>query len=154
MRHFSLLLALAQLAAASQPYRCLMYLSAYAPTATFPFTPSANTSSQHPIVPEYSLTRHITHVALAFMKSDVFNAEGPTEWPLFTTVSETRPKFHNGTKIVVSIGGWGDTVGFAAAARDEASRGRWVKNVAKMVEDTGADGRVPNLIIGGLLTPM
>lgn len=152
MRYFALLLVLAQLVAGSQPYRCLMYLSAYAPTSLSPSIPSANPSSQHPIVPEHDLTRHITHVALAFMKSDVFNAEAPTEWPLFTTVSETRPKFYNGTKIAVSIGGWGDTVGFDVAARDEASRGRWVKNVAKMVEDTGADGRVPNLVMGDLLT--
>lgn len=152
MRYLAFLLVLIELVACSQPYRCLMYLSGYA----FHSRPSLQhrlmRGRQHPIVPEYALTRHITHVALAFMKSDVFNAEAPTEWPLFTTISETRPKFYPGTKIVVSIGGWGDTAGFDVAARDKASRGRWVENVARMVEDMGADGRVHNLMVGGILT--
>ena len=86
------------------------------------------------------------------MKSDVFNEESPREWPLFTTVSETRPKFHPGTKVVVSIGGWGDTAGFDVAARDEASRARWAGNVARMVGDMVADGRVLGFYTGAFLT--
>ena len=77
------------------------------------------------------------------MNSDTFNAaRTPSEWPLFTAVADVRPKFEPGTKIMVAIGGWGDTAGFEAAARHEASRRTWAGNVAAMVRDTGADGRL------------
>ena len=100
----------------------------------------ANPRSQHPVIPEYALAKHITHVALAFMNSALFNEESPRQWPLFTTIPEIRPKFHPLTKFVVAIGGWGDTAGFDVAARDEQSRARWARNVARMVEDMEADG--------------
>ncbi|SPO06161.1 related to extracellular chitinase [Cephalotrichum gorgonifer] len=117
------LLALVQLAAGTQPLRCLMYLT-----------------GQHVVIPDYALTRHITHVALAFMNSGVFNEEPPQEWSLFTTIPSIRPKFHPGTKFLVAIGGWGDTAGFDVAAESEDSRVRWARNVAQMVEDMEADG--------------
>jgi GH18 family chitinase len=73
------------------------------------------------------------------MRSDIFNDDA-SEWPLFLTVDETRPKFRPGTKIMVAIGGWGDTEGFAEAAATDASRKRFAKNVASMVAATNADG--------------
>lgn len=86
----------------------------------------------------------MTHVALAFMNSATFNAAGapgPDRWPrMFATVAETRSKFAPGTKVMIAIGGWGDTEGFEVAARDGESRSRWAGNVAAMVRDTGADG--------------
>lgn len=83
----------------------------------------------------------ITHVALAFMRSSAFNAPGAvTDWPLFTTVSEARAKFREGTKIMVAIGGWGDTEGFSEAARSKKGRQLFASNVKAMVEFTGADG--------------
>lgn len=78
------------------------------------------------------------------MRSDTFNAEdAPTEWPLFMTVQETRAKFHSGTVIQVAIGGWGDTTGFEEAASSESNRKRFARNVAAMVQATGADGSSP-----------
>lgn len=74
------------------------------------------------------------------MNSAVFNEDTPHEWSLSTTIPELRPKFEPGTKFVIAIGGWGDTSGFDAAARDEQSRAKWSRNVARMVEDMGADG--------------
>ena len=59
---------------------------------------------------------------------------------MFTTVEDARSKFHQGTKIMVAIGGWGDTYGFSVAARTTSSRARFARNVAAMVEATGADG--------------
>jgi GH18 family chitinase len=92
-------------------------------------------------VPSKDLVKDVSHVALAFMNSARFNADDPpTEWPLFTTVEKTRSQFGPGTKVMVAIGGWGDTAGFEAAARDEKSRKRWARNVAAMVNATGADG--------------
>lgn len=82
----------------------------------------------------------VTHVALAFMRSSTFNAHNASEWPLFTTVEEVRPKFPNGTAVMVAIGGWGDTQGFSEAAATESSRRLFAQNVKAMVEQTGADG--------------
>lgn len=86
------------------------------------------------------LVDSITHVVLAFMRSDVFNVDKtPLEFPLFTSVAEARQEFNANTKIMVAIGGWGDA-GFEEAARDDSSRKRWAKQVKAMVDQTGADG--------------
>lgn len=75
------------------------------------------------------------------MQSGVFNEKDPNPgWPLFMSVSDARSRLHSGTKVMVAIGGWGDTEGFATAARDEGSRRQFAENVAAMVEATGADG--------------
>jgi hypothetical protein len=95
---------------------------------------------QHNVVPEPSLVSEITHVAIAFMRSEIFNEEVRTEWLLFTSVEAVRPKFADGTIIQVAIGGWGDTAGFDAAARTTESRKLFARNVKAMLAATGADG--------------
>ncbi|KAK7983435.1 hypothetical protein PG989_010837 [Apiospora arundinis] len=112
-------------AAADKPLRNIMYLT-----------------GQHPVIPDNAkLAKTITHVVLAFMQSGVFNEKDPNPgWPLFMSVSDARSRLHSGTKVMVAIGGWGDTEGFATAARDEGSRRQFAENVAAMVEATGADG--------------
>ena len=82
----------------------------------------------------------ITHVALAFMRSETFNVPGQNQWPLFTTVAEVRPKFAAGTKIQVAIGGWGDTNDFSKAAKTEEGRKLFAENIRVMLDTTGADG--------------
>lgn len=91
--------------------------------------------------------QHITHLALAFMPSGVFNrdsqsdADGsPLGWPLFQSIESIRPLVNPETKLLVAIGGWGDTAGFAKGALTECSRQRFAGNVAAMVAATGADG--------------
>ncbi|KLU88694.1 chitinase 1 [Magnaporthiopsis poae ATCC 64411] len=106
-----------------QPSRCIMYLT-----------------GQHNVVPNIGQLGHVTHVALAFMNSAVFNDDARLDWPMFTTVDAARRQFVPGTKIMVAIGGWGDTEGFVTAARSEESRRRFAANVARMVTATGADG--------------
>lgn len=107
---------------------------------------------QHNIIPtNTSLTNSITHVILAFMPSSRFTKTGKEDeqqqqsssrdWPLFDTVENVRGKFTKGTKIMVAIGGWGDTRGFEQAAISQESRLVFAENVRKMVEDTGADGK-------------
>ncbi|KAK8075628.1 hypothetical protein PG997_010291 [Apiospora hydei] len=114
----------APVTAVEQPLRNIMYLT-----------------GQHPVIPNLPLTMTITHVVLAFMRSETFNEEEPDlSWPLFLSVKEVRTSFQPGTKIMVAIGGWGDTTGFSKAARDERSRRRFAENVAGMVKATGADG--------------
>lgn len=96
---------------------------------------------QHNIIPPEKLVSEVTHIILAFMRSGIFNVdETPIEFPLFTNVSAVRPSFPPTTKVMVAIGGWGDSLGFEAAARDDESRRRWSKQVKAMVESTGADG--------------
>ncbi|KAL8358813.1 hypothetical protein RB601_009930 [Gaeumannomyces tritici] len=106
-----------------QPPRCIMYLT-----------------GQHNVVPDMGQLGHVTHVALAFMRSTDFNDDARVDWPMFTTVDTARRQFVPGTKVMVAIGGWGDTEGFATAARTEESRRRFATNVARMVAATGADG--------------
>ncbi|KAJ4303091.1 hypothetical protein N0V90_001982 [Kalmusia sp. IMI 367209] len=97
-------------------------------------------TGQHPIVPSPSLVKDVTHVALAFMRSESFNDPNQTSWPLFMTVEEARKKFSKDTKVMIAIGGWGNSAGFEEAARSEAGRGEWAEGVRRMVEATGADG--------------
>ncbi|KAJ0164280.1 Chitinase B [Colletotrichum tanaceti] len=102
--------------------KCVMYLT-----------------GQHPTVPSKEIVAHITHVELAFMNSNTFNQD-VAEWPLFTTVDKVRSQFMPGTKVMIAIGGWGDTQGFDVAARTPESRRKWAQNVADMVKATGCDG--------------
>lgn len=95
---------------------------------------------QHYVVPDLSLVSDVTHVALAFMRSSIFNVPDGSEWPLFTTVEEVRRQFSNGTAVMVAIGGWGDTTGFSKAAATDSSRKLFARNVKAMIEKTGADG--------------
>lgn len=75
------------------------------------------------------------------MRSEIFNQDGVIdEFPLFTDIPEVRSKFAIGTKVMIAIGGWGDTEGFETAAGTEASRKHWAQQVATMVDRTGADG--------------
>lgn len=75
------------------------------------------------------------------MQSSRFNTDAsPEDWPIFMSVEDARTKFASGTKIMVAIGGWGDTNGFDIAARTEDSRERFARNIAAMIRDTGADG--------------
>ncbi|KAL5121712.1 hypothetical protein ACEQ8H_000399 [Pleosporales sp. CAS-2024a] len=97
-------------------------------------------TGQHNAVPEPSLVSGITHVALAFMRSDMFNELNRSEWPLFTKVDEVRLKFAANTVVQIAIGGWGDTAGFEKAAESEKSRNLFADNIKAMLDATGADG--------------
>ena len=109
--------------------------------------PSSNTlhakllNRQHHVVPERDLVSEITHVALALMSSAAFNEAEPSSWPLFTTIDKARSQFAPGTAIMVAIGGWGDQDGFDVAAATDSSRKLFARNVERMVNATGADGK-------------
>lgn len=51
-----------------------------------------------------------------------------------------RKRFSPNTKLMLAIGGWGDTDGFSAGAKDEQSRELFAKNVASVLDDNGFDG--------------
>ncbi|KAK0611076.1 glycoside hydrolase superfamily [Immersiella caudata] len=97
-------------------------------------------TGQHPVTPPIDQLGRVTHVALAFMSPGIFNDPTRTEWPLFTTVDQVRANFTKDTKVMIAIGGWGDTIGFSVAALTPETRRTFAENVARMVEATGADG--------------
>jgi GH18 family chitinase len=96
------------------------------------------------VIPSRDIAAPITHVILAFLRSEVFHAESlPTDasdYPLFMSVDDVRTHFELDTKVMVAIGGWGDATGFEAAAKDDVSRKQWAAQVKNMVDLTGADG--------------
>lgn len=51
-----------------------------------------------------------------------------------------REQFGNDSKIIISVGGWTWTPPFANASANATARELFAKNVATMLEDTGADG--------------
>ncbi|KAL8793865.1 MAG: hypothetical protein Q9195_003591 [Heterodermia aff. obscurata] len=129
-------MAIAHLAEA----RYIMYLTGFVSSQYLSYLLPLNFPRQHNVVPEKSKVSDLTHVALAFMRPNIFNQPEPHSWPMFTTVEKARSQFWPGTAIMVAIGGWGDTHGFEVAARTERSRELFAENVRRMVEDTGADG--------------
>jgi GH18 family chitinase len=74
------------------------------------------------------------------MSPGIFNGPERTDWPLFTSIDDVRAKFPKEAKILVAIGGWGDTIGFSVAALNDETRKTFAENVASMVATTGADG--------------
>ncbi|OJD19524.1 hypothetical protein AJ78_00495 [Emergomyces pasteurianus Ep9510] len=77
---------------------------------------------------------------MAYANSSLFVESPPGEYTPFTPISEIRASFANGTKLLIAIGGLGDTKGFSAGAKDDASRKKYAKNVADMVNKHGFDG--------------
>ncbi|KAI0887550.1 glycoside hydrolase family 18 protein [Annulohypoxylon maeteangense] len=91
------------------------------------------------ILPGKNITAGITHVAMAFANSSLFAAETAGTFKPWMPIDSVRAMFDNGTKLGIAIGGWGDTAGFSAGAKTEASRATYAKNVAAMVEELGFD---------------
>lgn len=89
-------------------------------------------------LPTTNLTQGVTHAVMAFAKSDTFNS-GSAFTP-FEPIETFRARFPADTKVMIAIGGWGDTSGFSAGAKDNTTRATYAKNVAAMLNSTGADG--------------
>lgn len=54
-------------------------------------------------------------------------------------ISTWRSEFPN-AKIMIAVGGWGDTAGFGQAAKDEASIQKFAADIQTMLTNCGADG--------------
>ena len=123
--------------------RYIMYLTGYVLhsfTSSLLHRKSNVAHRQHPEVPPPILASRITHINLAFVNSNIFNDDNVTSYPLFTTVEKVRTQFATNMKVLIAVGGWGDTEGFETAAMTKKSRQKWAKGVANMVERLGADG--------------
>jgi chitinase len=77
---------------------------------------------------------------MAFANSTLFTTNPAGNFTPFESVAHMRTRFGNGTKILIAIGGWGDTSGFSLGASNDTTRALYAKNVAAMLDSVGADG--------------
>jgi chitinase len=66
-------------------------------------------------------------------------ANSTATYQLKVPMSTIRSEFPN-AKVMIAIGGWGDTVGFSAASETSASITKFASDVQTMLQNTGADG--------------
>ncbi|RKF65161.1 Acidic mammalian chitinase [Golovinomyces cichoracearum] len=91
-------------------------------------------------VPDKTITKGIDHVILAFANSSLFTTEPAGNYTPFEDIPTLRSRFEKGTKIMISIGGWADTVGFGVAAATEKSRKLFAANIADLLVKYDFDG--------------
>ncbi|KAF2748188.1 carbohydrate-binding module family 18 protein [Sporormia fimetaria CBS 119925] len=118
MHSFSLARLAPLFLAASSSARFLMYADEWHPT--------------RPTSPEDRAG--IDHVVLAFAMANNTAAFQP-KVPISTIRSE-----YPDAKVMIAVGGWGDTIGFSQATRSESGISQFAADVAMMLENTGADG--------------
>jgi len=92
----------------------------------------------HTEQPSADVLSKVTHITTAFAKSTIFNS-GSSYTP-FQSVQSIKSTFGDDKKVIIALGGWGDTSGFSTGAQGESTRTTYARNVAKMLEATGADG--------------
>jgi chitinase len=89
----------------------------------------------HPTRPTKPADRAgIDHVVIAFAQANDTAAFQPK-----VPISTYRSEFP-GAKMMVAIGGWGDTSGFAEATMTDAAIQKFAADVASLVAKTGVDG--------------
>jgi chitinase len=75
---------------------------------------------------------------MAFAPSTTFTSG--SQYTPFEAVSSFKSRFSSDTKIMIALGGWGDTAGFSAGVKDNTTIQTYAKNVAAMLDSVGADG--------------
>ncbi|KAF2469331.1 glycoside hydrolase, partial [Lindgomyces ingoldianus] len=89
----------------------------------------------HPTRPTAPVDRAgVDHVVLAFAMANATWSFQPK-----VPISTIRSEFPN-AKVMIAIGGWGDTVGFSQAVVSETAMTTFANNVQTMLQNTGADG--------------
>ncbi|KAJ5335085.1 CAZyme family GH18 [Penicillium brevicompactum] len=91
-------------------------------------------------LPGQNQTKGIDTAIMAFAPSKLFNSDSTPSFEPFESPETMRKRFSPDTKLTIAIGGWGDTSGFSEGAKDDASRERYAKNVAAMLDANGFDG--------------
>ncbi|KAF1951332.1 glycoside hydrolase [Byssothecium circinans] len=76
----------------------------------------------------------IDHVVLAFAQANNTAAFQPK-----VPISTFRSEYPN-AKIMIAIGGWGDTAGFTEATKTDAGIAKFANDVKTLVTNTGVDG--------------
>ncbi|KAF2677406.1 carbohydrate-binding module family 18 protein [Lentithecium fluviatile CBS 122367] len=89
----------------------------------------------HPTSPTNAADRAgIDHLILAFA-----HANDTANYKPHVDISTIKSEFPE-AKIMVAIGGWGDTKGFSDAVKSEAGIKKFASDVKTMIENTGIDG--------------
>ncbi|KAI4953282.1 hypothetical protein J4E86_006823 [Alternaria arbusti] len=89
----------------------------------------------HPTRPDNPRDRAgIDHVILAFAPANATATFQPK-----VPVHTIRTEFPN-AKVMIAVGGWGDTAGFCQATKSDASMLAFAADIATMLARTGADG--------------
>lgn len=89
--------------------------------------------------PDKNVAAGIDTVIMTFANSSLFNNPAGNYTP-FEPVSTMRARFAQPVKVLMAIGGWGDTIGFGIGTATPESRAAYAKNVADTVERLGFDG--------------
>ncbi|KAJ5377521.1 uncharacterized protein N7496_004930 [Penicillium cataractarum] len=91
-------------------------------------------------LPGSDQTGQVDHAIMAFAPTKLFNSDSPPSFSPFEPVETMRKRFGPDTKVMIAIGGWGDTAGFSDGAKDDTTRKRFAKNVAAMLDANKFDG--------------
>lgn len=91
-------------------------------------------------LPGTEQTQDMDYAIMGFAKTTLFNSDSAPSFTPFEPVDTMRKRFGPDTKLMIAIGGWGDSEGFSTGAKDDASRKRYAKNVAAMLEANKFDG--------------
>lgn len=87
------------------------------------------------------MTEGVNCAIVAFANSTLFTAKKtPENYGLFTSATKVRAMFAPDTKVLIAIGGWGDTKGLSEGSTNQATQELYAKNVAKMLDTEGFDG--------------
>lgn len=81
----------------------------------------------------------ITHVNIAFANSSLFLPSISDAYHPFLNLSDIRANVDAGTKICLSIGGWGDTAGFGAGCAADSDRKSFATKVAHTLDNISFD---------------
>ncbi|KAG5758249.1 hypothetical protein H9Q72_013615 [Fusarium xylarioides] len=90
-------------------------------------------------LPPQELTRAVTHIMISFANSSLFATQPAEEYKPFQSLKQVRDLFDQKVKVCLSIGGWGDNLGFDEGVKTSLSRERFAKNIASTVNRLGFD---------------
>ncbi|KAF2650470.1 carbohydrate-binding module family 18 protein [Lophiostoma macrostomum CBS 122681] len=89
----------------------------------------------HPTRPTSAQDREgITHVVVAFAMANATASFVPK-----VSIDTIRTEF-KGAKVMIAVGGWGDTIGFSTAAKTDDGIQKFATDAATMLSTTTADG--------------
>ncbi len=92
------------------------------------------TSYSHKVI-DY---RKLTHIAHAFVRPNLDGSIGTDSWFFYPDLITAA--HNNGVKIVVSVGGWGNSDNFSPVCADATLRQKFVNNLVNFCTTNGYDG--------------
>lgn len=91
-------------------------------------------------LPAKDQTGGVDCAIVAFANSSLFASDPPGDFKPFMSAEDVKAKVNPDAKVLFAIGGWGDTAGFSAGAKDDGTRELYAKNIAAAVDKHKFDG--------------